>query len=143
MHRSADVRVPLTLPGHPPGLHGSVLGSGQAREWLQFLMGRPPKDALLYLRKWLKEAARKEGVQLKSTRSKLAGAACALLWAACRGCAQRTCSEASQHSPPGRQCPAQGHSQPAHQHALYLARGPHLLHALQAFAFSLLHAAGC
>lgn len=55
------------------GLTGSVLGSGQAREWLQFLMGREAKDALLYLRKWLREAARKEDVQLKTTRSKLTG----------------------------------------------------------------------
>ena len=55
------------------GLAGSVLGSGQAREWLQFLMGREAKDALLYLRKWLREAARKEDVQLKTTRSKLTG----------------------------------------------------------------------
>ena len=38
-------------------------------------MGRQPKDALLYLRKWLKEAARKEGVQLKGPRSKLTGSA--------------------------------------------------------------------
>jgi len=50
-----------------------VLGSGQAREWLQFLLGRQPKDALLYLRKWLKEAARKETIQLKNARSKLIG----------------------------------------------------------------------
>ena len=55
------------------GLAGSVLGSGQAREWLQFLMGREAKDALLYLRKWLREAARKEDVQLKATRGKLTG----------------------------------------------------------------------
>jgi len=50
-----------------------VLGSGQGREWLQFLSGRQPKDALLYLRKWLKEAARKENIQLKNARSKLTG----------------------------------------------------------------------
>ena len=72
-HRSADVEVPLTPSDGPQGLHGSVLGSGQAREWLQFVMGRQPKDALLYLRKWVKEAAKKEGVQLKSGRSKLTG----------------------------------------------------------------------
>ncbi|KAL3161673.1 hypothetical protein ABBQ38_008774 [Trebouxia sp. C0009 RCD-2024] len=69
--RSADVEVPLTPPGTPPGLLGSVLGSGQAREWLQFLVGRQPKDALLFLRKWVKDAARKEGLQLKAARSKL------------------------------------------------------------------------
>lgn len=73
-HRSADVEVPLNPPDSLPGLYGSVLGSGQAREWLQFLMARQPKDALLYLRKWVKEAARKEGVQLKAARSKLTGA---------------------------------------------------------------------
>ena len=67
--------MPLNVTGPFHGLHGSVLGSGQAREWLQFLMGRQPKDALLYLRKWLKEAARKEGVQLKGPRSKLTGSA--------------------------------------------------------------------
>ena len=72
-YRSADVEVPLTPSDGPPGLLGSVLGSGQAREWVQFLMSRQPKDALLYLRKWLKEAARKENVQLKSGRSKLTG----------------------------------------------------------------------
>ncbi|DBA79608.1 TPA: hypothetical protein ACH3X1_008295 [Trebouxia sp. C0004] len=69
--RSADVEVPLISNEAPPGLHGSVLGSGQAREWLQFLLSRQPKDALLYLRKWLKEAARKENIQLKISRSKL------------------------------------------------------------------------
>ena len=76
--RSLDVNVPLGLPTQqddpqmgPP--QGSVLGSGQAREWLQFLMGRQPQDALLYLRKWLREAARKEEVQLKAGRSKLTG----------------------------------------------------------------------
>ena len=73
MCRSADVEVPLSPSEGPPGLQGSVLGSGQAREWLQFLMARQPKDALLYLRKWLKEAARQEDVQLKSGRSKLTG----------------------------------------------------------------------
>ena len=71
--RSADVEVPLTPAEGPPGLHGSVLGSGQAREWLQFLLGRQPKDALMYLRKWLKEATRKENIQLKNARSKLTG----------------------------------------------------------------------
>ncbi|DBA83451.1 TPA: hypothetical protein ACH3X2_006387 [Trebouxia sp. C0005] len=69
--RSADVEVPLTPTEGPPGLRGSVLGSGQAREWLQFLLGRQPKDALLYLRKWLKEAAKKENVQPKNARCKL------------------------------------------------------------------------
>lgn len=69
--RSADVEVPLTSNEGPPGLHGSVLGSGQAREWLQFLLGRQSKDALLYLRKWLKEAARKENIKLKNAHSKL------------------------------------------------------------------------
>lgn len=68
------MEVPLTPPGTPPGLLGSVLGSGQAREWLQFLVGRQPKDALLFLRKWVKDAARKEGLQLKAARSKLKGA---------------------------------------------------------------------
>ena len=67
------MEVPLTPGDEPQGLHGSVLGSGQGREWLEFLMGRPPKDALLYLRKWLKEAARKESVQIKGSRSKLTG----------------------------------------------------------------------
>ena len=71
--RSPDVEVPLTQTDGPHGLHGSVLGSGQAREWLQFLLGRQPKDSLLYLRKWVKEAARKEEVQLKSGRSKFTG----------------------------------------------------------------------
>lgn len=74
MHRSADVEVPLSPPDSPSGLLGSVLGSGQAREWLQFLVGRQPKDALLFLRKWVKDAARKEGLQLKVARSKLKGA---------------------------------------------------------------------
>ena len=73
---------------HPPqqegkqqwgGLAGSVLGSGQARKWLQFLMGRDARDALLYLRKWLREAARKEDVQLNTGRSKLTGMATAEL----------------------------------------------------------------
>ena len=73
VHRSADVEVPLTPTDGPQGSHGSVLGSGQAREWLQFLLGRQPKDALLYLRKWVKEAARMEGLQLKAGRSKLTG----------------------------------------------------------------------
>ena len=77
-YRSLDVIVPLGLPNHKEAtqmgcLPGSVLGSGQAREWLQFLMGRQPQDALLYLRKWLREAARKEEVQLKAGRSKLTG----------------------------------------------------------------------
>ena len=67
------MEVPLTPTDGPQGLHGSVLGSGQAREWLQFLLGRQPKDALLYLRKWVKEAARMEGLQLKAGRSKLTG----------------------------------------------------------------------
>ena len=68
------MEVPLTPPDGPPGLPGSVLGSGQAREWLQFLVGREPKDALLFLRKWIRDAARKEGLQLKPARSKLKGA---------------------------------------------------------------------
>ena len=76
--------VPMHSPGQKGeqqwgGLEGSVLGSGQAREWLQFLMSRDAKDALLYLRKWLREAARKEDVQLKTGRSKLTGMATAEL----------------------------------------------------------------
>lgn len=76
--RSADVLVPMCSPEQKDeqqfrGLEGSVLGSGQVREWLQFLTGREPKDALLYLRKWLREAARKEDVQLNNTRSKKTG----------------------------------------------------------------------
>lgn len=70
------MEVPLTPTEGPPGLRGSVLGSGQAREWLQFLLGRQPKDALLYLRKWLKEAAKKENVQPKNARCKLTGMSC-------------------------------------------------------------------
>ena len=78
--------MPLSPTDGPQGLHGSVLGSGQAREWLQFLMGRQPKDALLYLRKWVKEAARKEGLQIKSGRSKLTGRSCHDTWQPTANC---------------------------------------------------------
>ena len=89
--RPADVRIPLgriypwpdersnnaaagpessqsILDPEPP-LSGCMLhpDDDQAKEWLSFMMQRPGKDVLLFLRKWLREALRKEGVQNKAS----------------------------------------------------------------------------
>ena len=37
---------------------------------MQLLLGKQESDALMYLRKWLREAVRKEGLQAPKTKSR-------------------------------------------------------------------------
>ncbi|KAK9829698.1 hypothetical protein WJX72_007414 [[Myrmecia] bisecta] len=58
-----------SLPRRPSGRRTSqtdtLTADRQSRQWMEFLISRQGKDAALFLRKWLREGVRKEGMQTK------------------------------------------------------------------------------
>ncbi len=78
-HIVPGIYTPVHVPVHMPSvsqfssfLPGSVFHpqDPQTTSHLGFLLTRPGKDAAMFVRKWLREAARKEGIPAASLRSK-------------------------------------------------------------------------